>query len=210
MRSTLSAVRLAFCFAPMLMGQSGPDPESTGATYQPLTNDGRLRWFAWSTIGPLGDIGGIVISGWGTLWNAPHEYGTHWAGFGKRYGMRLTGISVSNAAEAGLGALWGEDPRYFRTNEAPIKSRIGHIIKMTFLATGRDGRPVPAYARYIAIPGNNFLSDTWRAPSDATLGSAGLRTGLGFLGRMARNTFEEFWPDIQHRLLKKHSEPPAN
>jgi len=61
----------------MLMGQSGPDPESTGATYQPLTNDGRLRWFAWSTIGPLGDIGGIVISGWGTLWNAPHEYGTH-------------------------------------------------------------------------------------------------------------------------------------
>lgn len=91
--------------------------------------------------------------------------------------------------EAGLGKQWGEDPRYLRTQEMPFRNRIGHVIKMTFLATGTDGRSMPAYARYIAIPCNNFLSDAWRAPSDATLSRAGMRTGLGFLGPYGGHAF---------------------
>src|SRR5579872_4277744 len=69
-------------------------------------------------------------------------------------GMQLTGISIGNAAEAGLGALWGEDPPYSRTDEAPFHSRIGHIIKMTFLATGPTDGPcplTPATLQYRAI-----------------------------------------------------------
>jgi hypothetical protein len=33
----------------------------------------------------------------------------------------------------------------------------------------------PAYARYIGVSGNNFLSNTWRADSEASLGNASLR-----------------------------------
>lgn len=199
-RSLASAALAVVCFAQILLGQSGVSPD-TG--YQPPSARDRLRWFAWSTIGPTSDAGGMISAGWGTLFNTPHEYGTHWSGFGERYGMRLTGIAVGNATEASLGALWREDPRYVRTLEAPFRNRVGHIVKMTFLATNAEGRAMPAYARYIAIPGNNFLSDTWRAPSDATLGRAGLRTGLGFLGRMAGNAFQEFWPDVRRRIFKR-------
>jgi len=117
--------------------------------------------------------------------------------------MRLTGISTSNAMEAGFGAVWGEDPRYFRAPGEPVKSRIGHAIKMTFLDRNKSGSNMPAYARYIGVTGSNFLSNTWRPDSEATAGRASLRIVLGLLGRMSSNLFEEFWPDVKQRLSRK-------
>jgi len=59
--------------------------------------------------------------------------GPHWEGFGKRYGMRLTGVVTGNAMEASLGAIWGEDPRYVRVGDQPLGARIKNIIVMTLL-----------------------------------------------------------------------------
>jgi len=55
---------------------------------------------------------GLFSAGIGTGRDTAKEHGLHWGGFGDRYGMRLTGISTGNVIEAGLGALWEEDPRY--------------------------------------------------------------------------------------------------
>ncbi len=162
-----------------------------------------MKWVVFSTVGPPSLVGGVISAGFGTLYNRPSEYGPHWEGFGKRYGIRLTGVSVSNTMEAGLGALWGEDPRYFRAAGQPFKTRLSHVVKMTFLAHNREGRTMPAYARYVAIPGNNFLSNTWRADSEADAGHASLRTLLGFLGRMSGNAFDEFWPDVKGRVFRR-------
>jgi hypothetical protein len=168
-----------------------------------ITPGERLKWFASSSFGPASLTGGVVSAGFGTLFNMPHEYGTHWEGFGDRYGMRLTGVVTSNAMEAGLGALWGEDPRYPRVSEEPFKSRIGHVVKWTFLAQDRNGNTRPAYARYIATAGNNFLSNTWREPSEADTQHALERTALGFAARMSANAFKEFWPDVRDRLFRR-------
>jgi len=118
--------------------------------------------------------------------------------------MRLTGISTGNAMEASLGAIWGEDPRYLRAADKPFGSRIRNVVKMTFLAYRADGHLAPAYARYIAIPGNNFLSNAWREPSESTNTAAIERTGLGFAGRLTSNAFKEFWPDIHRKLHMGH------
>ena len=147
--------------------------------------------------------GALFSAGWGTLMDVPKAYGTHWEGFGERYGMRIAGLAVSNTMEAGLGAIWGEDPRYVRDPGAPFKNRVGHAIKMTFMAENRDGNLMPAYARFMAIPGSNFLSNTWRTDSDATVYHASVRTGLRFLGRFGSNTFQEFWPDVRQKLFRR-------
>lgn len=174
------------------------------ANYQPLSAKDRFKWFADSTIGVESmAAGGPVSAAWGTLFNSPEEYGPHWGGFGKRYGMRLTGVATGNAMEAGFGALWGEDPRYHRAEGKRMKGRVGHVIKSTFLAYDRNGKQMPAYARYIAMPGNNFLSNTWRADSEANTSDALMRTMTGFLGRMAGNAFDEFWPDLKKKIFKK-------
>jgi hypothetical protein len=178
-------------------------PTSSSSSDQPITARQRADWFALSTFGPESVAGGVISAGWGTLFNKPREYGTHWDGFGQRYGMRLTGVSVSNAMEASLGAIWGEDPRYVRSRSESFGGRVGHVVKMTFVAQDRQGQLRPAYARYIAISGNNFISNAWRADSEATVGNASLRTVLGFMGRMSRNAFQEFWPDVRQRFFRQ-------
>ena len=178
-------------------------PTSSSSSDQPITSKQRADWFALSTIGPESLAGGVISAGWGTLFNRPREYGTHWEGFGQRYGMRLTGVSVSNAMEASIGAMWGEDPRYIRSRSESFGGRIGHVVKMTFVAQNRQGQLRPAYARYIAISGNNFVANAWRPDSEATVGNASLRTVLGFLGRMSGNAFQEFWPDVRRHFTRK-------
>ena len=166
----------------------------------PITNGARFKWAVISTVGPANLAGGLVSSGWGTLFNRPPEYGPHWDGFGKRYGMRLTGGSTSNAMEAGLGAIWGEDPRYHRigSSERPGR-RLKNAIKQAFLSHDRNGKSMPAYARYVAIPSSSFLSNTWRTQSETQVSDALVRTALGFTARITSNLFNEFWPDIIRR-----------
>jgi len=172
-------------------------------TYHPITGRQRLRWFISNSIGPPHLIGGLFTSAFGTAVDRPKEYGPGWAGFGDRYGIRLTGIVTGNAIEASAGALWGEDPRYFRLPDEPFKRRIGNAVKLTFVARRRDGHFAPAYARYIAISGNNFLSNTWRVDSEANNHDAVIRTVDGFAGRFASNLFEEFWPDIKNLVFHR-------
>lgn len=173
-------------------------------SYQPITVKQRLHWFTRSTIGPESLAGGLFTASFGTAINRPREYGPHWEGFGKRYGMRFTGIATGNAMEASLGALWGEDPRYFRATGQSFKGRIKNVVVMTFAARQADGGLAPAYARYAGISGNNFLSNAWRADSESGVGDACLRTALGFAGRMAGNAFAEFWPTLTDRLFHRN------
>jgi hypothetical protein len=175
------------------------------APYQPITARQRLNWMVDNTLGPETLTVGLLSAGIGTARDSPKEYGPHWGGFADRYGMRLTGVSTGNAMEAGLGALWGEDPRYgyFRNAGEPFKDRLRHVVVMTFFAHDRHGNRRPAYARYISTPGNNFLSNTWRADSEATNRAAALRTVWGFAGLMGKNAFTEFWPDVRQLVLRK-------
>ena len=172
--------------------------------YQPPTAAERTRWFVESTLSPSRLlIVGPISSGWGTLRDNPSEYGTQWDGFGKRYGMRLTGVVTGNVIEGTLGRIWGEDPRYFRSNEHGFRSRMKYVAKTTFLAPDRSGRWRPAYARYIGNVGNNFLSNAWRADSEADTDDAVMRCVWGVLGRMTSDAFAEFWPDVKRKIFKK-------
>jgi hypothetical protein len=190
-------------------GQSKPSlltplkPVTQDDTYHPITGRQRMRWFLTNTIGPPHLVGGLFTSAFGTAVDRPSEYGPGWAGSGDRYGMRLTGISTGNAIEASAGALWGEDPRYFRVPGESFKRRLSNAAELTFVARRRNGHYAPAYARYMAISGNNFLSNTWRVDSEANNHDAVIRTADGFAGRFASNFFEEFWPDIKQFVFHR-------
>jgi hypothetical protein len=171
--------------------------------YGPITGRQRLRWFVIASVGPQSLGIGVLSAGLGTARHKPDEYDTHWDGFGKRYGLRLTGVVTSNAMEAGIGALWGEDPRYFRTNGQSFGKRIKNIVILTVAARGGDDELHPAYARFIAKTGSNFLSNTWRPHSDASSKDALERTGLGFASKLASNAFQEFLPELKHYVFRR-------
>jgi len=195
-----------------LAGQTmtpGADPAptvpQTKTGYVPITPKQRLMWFVQSTAGVESLLfAGPFSAGWGTAFHHPKEYNTSWEGFGQRYGMRLTGVSTGNAMEASLGALWGEDPRYFRsTASEPFKKRVGNIVDLTFRAYRDDGERHFAYARMAGNVGNNFLSNTWRVPSQNDWQSSLIRIAEGVGAKAVSNAAAEFFPDllklIRHR-----------
>ena len=184
---------------PALQVQTG-SAAAPASPVTPVTGKQRVKWIVRSTIGPESLAGGVWSAGIGSWANKPPEYGRGWDGFAKRYGMRLTGVSVGNTIEGSLGAIWGEDPRYPRSGKGSFWQRLGHSAKMTFAAPYPDGKVRPSYARYIGNVGNNFLSNTWRVDSQATTRDAWRRVGFGTLGRFTGNVFEEFWPSVMAKL----------
>jgi hypothetical protein len=159
---------------------------------EPMTAAVRVRWLAHQNLSPVAILEDLAAGAESTLSNTPKEYGPHWAGYGKRVGIVTANYGVRTTMEAGFSSIWGEDPRYQPTHGLRFSGRLGHIVKMTFCARDRAGNVMPAYARFIAIPGSNFLANTWMPDSEANLSDAALRTGLGFLSRMGENAYKEF------------------
>jgi len=179
-------------------------PETLEAPYQSFTPRQYLRWFTTNTMDPAKLAGGICAAALGTAPARPKEYGPHWGGFADRYGMGMTGSVTGNAIEAGVGLILREDPRYFRVPDRPFKARVGNVVRLAFAARGGGGSFGPAYARYIAIFGDNFLSNSWRVHSEANSHDALLRTSETFGGLLAANAFEEFWPDVKKHVFHIH------
>jgi hypothetical protein len=197
--------------APVIAGPASENaesvPEDTVVEAGPspaVTPWQRLGWFDEKTFG-ISNLGGSIPGAtWQTLFDRPRAAGTHWSGFAERYGVAVSTNAVSNAMEAGLGAIWGEDPRYLRDGaRVSFKSRLGHVVKWTVVAPDDKGELRPAYARFIALSGSSFISNAWREPGDTngqhTLG----RIAFGLLGRMGSNAFDEFWPDAKRKLFHR-------
>ena len=203
-----------FCFsmaASVAIAQDSAPPNDSDAQSalqndtSAITAQERLGWILKTTLGPKNLSAGLFVSGWSTWHNEPPEYGPHWDGYAKRYGLRLSVGGTSNVIEAALGSVWGEDPRYKRADGQPVGRRLVHVLVSTVITHNRNGDPMPAYARYIAVPGGNLVSNMWRPDSQATLANVGVRTGLGFVSRIVSNAFSEFFPDLREHTFRKKS-----
>jgi hypothetical protein len=171
--------------------------------YSAVTAEQRVTWTVDGTVGPRSlFVVGPLGAAWQTAFNQPEEWNRSWSGFGKRYLQREADVAISNSIEAGVGALWGEDPRYVRLGRGRIGERAKYAIRTAFLAARPDGHLAPAWGRVAGNTINNVIENSWLPPSATTPTQTILRCGLGFLTRMGGNAWEEFWPDVV-RLLRK-------
>ena len=176
---------------------------SASPTLEAITPSLRVRWLLDGAIGPESLLFvGPLSAAWSTAWNTPEEWGDSWSGFGKRYVEREADVAIANTIEAGLGAIWGEDPRFIPSRKRGIWPRAAFAIKTTLVAPGRDGRLRPAWARYAAKTSKNYIENAWMPPSAHTTQQMLIRTAEGFSGRMLGNLWEEFWPDVRRRLRR--------
>ena len=182
---------------------AGETGEVTATSYLPIDRDERVCWIIGGAVGArsllaVGPLGAL----WQTGFNQPSEWGRTWQGLGKRYAQREADVAISNTIEAGLGALWGEDPRYIPSGRPGIWRRARYAIKTAFLAQRPDGHLAPAWGRLAGNTVNNVIENTWLPPSATTPGQTAVRSALGFASRLGGNIWEEFWPDVRKRFRK--------
>jgi hypothetical protein len=191
--------------SPPDVSQATPQADQAGeaVAYVPATGRDRLKWAVNGTVGAASIGTGLFIASWNTAWNLPSEWDRTWSGFGKRFGSREAQMTISNAIEAGLGAAWGEDPRYSRSGHSGLWARTGYSARMVFVARRRDGRLRPAWARYAGAVGSNVVANTWLPSGQTTAFDNVRRIGNGILGRFVGNLWMEFWPDVRKRHAKR-------
>jgi len=174
----------------------------------PINGIERINWIVEGMLGPRSLAVGVIASTWQTSWRIPDEWSRSAFGFRERYLEREADVAISNTIEAGLGALWGEDPRYIRAPRGSARSRFAYAVKTVVLAPRGNGQLKPAWGRYAGNVFNNVIENAWLPPSMTTPGQTALRSANGMLGRLAGNLWDEFWPDIRTRLGHR-PRPPA-
>jgi hypothetical protein len=165
-----------------------------------ITGVERINWIVDGMLGPRSLGVGVIATTWQMSWDTPREWPRSTYGFRLRYLEREADVAISNTLEAGLGALWGEDPRYIRAPRGPVRSRAAHAIKTVVLAPRGDGQFKLAWGRFAGNVVNNVIENAWLPPSMTTPGQTALRSANGMLGRLAGNLWEEFWPDLKTHL----------
>jgi hypothetical protein len=168
----------------------------------PISGAQRADWIVDGIVSRRSLMGGIAGAVWQTTEDTPAEWGQGWSGFDKRYAAREADVAISNSIEAGLGALWGEDPRYHPSRRRGIWSRTRYAVTTVVLAPRTDGRLRLAWARFAGNTVNNVIENAWLPPSVTTPRQTALRSLDGLLGRLAGNLWDEFWPDVYTRLKK--------
>lgn len=190
--------------APVILCQSANPAPIAADAYVPITAAQRVDWIVRGTIGKQSLIVvGPLATAWGTAFNTPEERGHGFPGIARRYALREADVAISNTIEAGLGALWGEDPRYIPSGRKGIWPRARYAMKTVFLAQRRDGTLAPAWGRYAGNTLNNVVENAWMPRRATTVRQTALRSGLGMLGRLGGNAWQEFWPDVVRHFRKK-------
>ncbi len=166
--------------------------------------DERLHDYVNSLIGPTAIGKTVVGAGFKEMIGSnPPEWGDGIAGFGKSVGFRYLNRVASKSIEFGVGALIGEDPRYYPSSDTTFWGRFEHAVKSTFIAPVDGGGQRFAFARFAGAYGGAAVSNLWYPARmrgmNHTLskGSSSIATDVGM------NLFNEFWPDIKHKLMKR-------
>lgn len=183
------------------VAQEAPAPTISAPTpYSPPTGADRVHWVVDGVISLPSVVFNAGDSGVSTYANWPREWGRGAAGFSKRMADDEAYAAVAGTLEAGIGCLWGEDPRYHRSTESGVWRRTRHTLFATLVAPRSDGHLAPAWGRFASDAAEIPIENTWLPPSARTSSAVAWRVAEDFIFRATSNLWDEFWPDVRKRL----------
>jgi len=192
----------------------------------PLTPRGKFHLFAKSAFDPV-SIGVVGLqAGLSQAENEFPAYGQGAQGYGKRFGAALADeVDSGFWSNYAYPVLLKEDPRYFRLGEGSFGRRLAYSVKQEFVChTDKGGRSfnfsnvlgafTSGAISNLYYPGNTLIRTipaTSTSPAipvyendrgvGLTLSRTSIALGYGTIGGL----FDEFWPDIQQKLFRKHN-----
>jgi hypothetical protein len=190
---------ILICALPAL-GQNNivqPQPEP------PFTLTQRYEKLLWTVAGPGAVIKTAAVAGIAQWRDKPPEWGQGMDGYGRRVGYRFLRRAVNNSIEFSVGALIGEDPRYFRSKSPAFWGRIGHAAGSAFVSPVEGGGRRVAFARFSGAYGGAWISNAWYPERLHSPGAVLRRGSYSLGGEILGNLWREFWPDVRRKLFRR-------
>lgn len=153
------------------------------------------------------DFGTILVSAADAAYNewtdSFPEYGEGMKGYGKylgaSYADTFDGTMLGNAL---FPALLKQDPRFFRKGTGTFTNRLFYAIGTTFWCKNDGGGRGPNYSNVLGNIAAGGISNLYYPAADRgvalTFERGAVVTAEGAIG----GVFDEFWPDIAHKILK--------
>lgn len=137
-------------------------------------------------------------------------YGQGSEGYAKRFAASYVdsfdGTIIGNAM---LPILLHQDPRYFRKGTGNFASRFTYAVMSTVRCKGDNGHWQPNYSNVLGNFAAGGISNLYYPSGERgfvqTYQRAIVVSAEGAIGA----TLAEFWPDIAHRLFRKHYQSKA-
>jgi hypothetical protein len=146
------------------------------------------------------------FAGFYQLENENPSFGQGVKGYFKRYGTSFVDQSMGNMLTEGVfPVLLHEDPRYFRRGTGRVSSRMWYAATRIFVTRTDAGTN---RFNFSEVVGNSIavgVSNAYYPEGDRDVGDNLQKLGLQFGTDALSNVLKEFWPDIKHKFLQKHS-----
>ncbi len=214
--SAILALAPGFAFAgstPPQPGQLPPappqSPNPNGAmklpntvSAPPLTIRDKFDYRVVQSFGLRGFVGAGISAAIGQGSGTPYAWGGGVEGFAKRYGSGFAGNLSRQSFAFVLESALHEDPRYFPSEEQPIKLRILNSLKQVIICKTDEGRSSFAYGRVISTFAAGQFVNVWQPAGNGTVAKGFVRGAYGLGGDFAYHLMQEFIPFTRPRSLR--------
>jgi hypothetical protein len=129
-------------------------------------------------------------------------------GFGKRFGTRVAQSMTKGTAQALVGALFKEDPRFYESRKQGFWPRFGFALTHTLIVKNDSGRQQLSAGRIGGAFASGFVGMAWTPDPINTPQDALVRTGTAMGGVLAGSLFKEFQPDVMKFASGIFRRPP--
>ena len=184
---------------------------TTHVNATPLTSKEKFHLWATSSYDPVTLTLLAAGAGIGQAENQHAGYGQGAQGFAKRYGA-----AVADSTSAGFFSnylypvIFKQDPRYFRLGEGSFKKRFAHSLVEQVVAHQDHGGRMLHFSNILGAISSGGLSNIYYPKEDRGLALTAEGSGFALMYGEIGGLFNEFWPDVQNRLMKKKDKKPKN
>lgn len=130
------------------------------------------------------------------------EWGQGMEGYGRRLASSFGHKIIKRNIQFVAGSLLHEDPRYFCSGSEGIWRRSLYAAGRTFVSNKDGGGVRPGYSKFIATFGGAYISRQWYPERKRKMSEYLTSTAISIGVDMAKNVFNEFWPDLQ-RMMRR-------
>jgi hypothetical protein len=182
-----------------------------GDAAPPLSPNQKFELAFKRSITPLTFFGTGLLAGLGQAENNFPQYGQGAQGYGKRFGAQYADTFDGNMiASAIFPVILHQDPRYYRMGTGGFRKRFWYSLSQAARVKGDDGKWQPAFSKVLGSFAAGGIGNLYYPTQDRGAGVTFERGSLVIGERAVSEMLDEFLPDIQQRLDRRKTPPPAS
>jgi hypothetical protein len=171
-------------------------PLSTREKFSLAAHDSVLDYSSYTWTG--------ILAAQAMALNSDPELGSGIVGYGRYYWRTFTdGVSGTFFTEAIVPAITHEDPRYYTMGRGGFLHRTGYAISRAFVTKTDSGGTSFNFSEVVGNGLEAGLSNAYYPPQERGLTQTTVNWGTQMESAVLNHIFQEFWPDIRRKVLRR-------